>query len=103
MHRSSPSAKTAKYHRNYCSVVFFYALRFFRRHSDDTGERLRHGFLAVAAARFMEYGCAVFLQLVVDVDLGGDLNVLVAENLLDRVDVHTVPAQAGAVGMAHLV
>ena len=28
-HRSSPSAKTAKYHRNYYSVVFFYALRFF--------------------------------------------------------------------------
>ena len=103
MHRSSPSAKTAKYHRNYCSVVFFYALRFFRRHSDDTGERLRHGFPAVAAARFMEYGCAEFLQLVVDVDLGGDLNVLVTEDLLDRVDVHAVPAQAGAVGMAHLV
>ena len=38
-----------------------------------------------------------------DVDLGGDLNVLVAENLLDRVDVHAVPAQAGAVGMVHLV
>ena len=28
-HRSSLSAKTAKYHRNYCSVVFFYVLRFF--------------------------------------------------------------------------
>ena len=38
-----------------------------------------------------------------DVDLGGDLNVLVTEDLLDRVDVHTIPAQAGAVGVAHLV
>ena len=51
----------------------------------------------------MEYGCAEFLKFVVDVDLGGDLNVLVTEDLLDRVDVHAVPAQAGAVGMAHLV
>ena len=51
----------------------------------------------------MEYGCTEFLQFVVDVDLGGDLNVLVAEDLLNRVDVHTVPAQAGAVGMTHLV
>ena len=103
MHRSSPSAKTAKYHRNYCSVVFFYALGFFRRHSDDTGERLRHGFLTVVVCLFAEYGCAEFLKFVVDVDLGGDLNVLVTEDLLDRVDVHAVPAQAGAVGVAHLV
>ena len=75
--------------------------------SDDIlttrGERLRHGFLTVVVCLFAEYGCTEFLQFVVDVDLGGDLNVLVAEDRLDRVDILAVPAQAAAVGMAHLV